>query len=143
MWKIPERNYEGMQFENLRKEVDAPYNEFHDALSIAYYNGIVFNHPWLKKWGYKYDIDFPTLKATNPAEAKRLFDEIHALQDWERVKTFHETNMSKPVIERIPEEKYNHITDGNGTVIGKVSDEIITKISKVKTEKGVELVVIE
>jgi len=137
-WTAPVRNYDGIQFEALRKEVDKPFNDFHDELSASYYEGGVFKHVWLKQWGYPKEIDFAAMKAV---DAKALFDELHGLQDMKRQEKFHQTNMGKAEKERIPEEKYNLILDEAGVVIGKNSDEIAAKIANVKTQKGFELVV--
>lgn len=136
-----ERNFDNIQFANLRKSVDPQYNDFHDELSSAYYNGTVFKHPWLKQWGYPKEIDFGALKISNPVEARALFEEIHGLQDWERQKKFHDENIKLPEADRIPEEKYNIIYDVNGKAVGKKSDEVLAKINTLRTNKGFELVV--
>lgn len=135
------RNYDNIQFAHLRRAVDPSYGEFHDQLSAAYYDGGAFRHIWLKQWGYPMEIDFGALKVSNPVEAKALFDEIHSLQEWERQKKFHEENMKQPENERIPEEKYNIIYDESGNVAGKKSDEVLTRINTLRTNKGLELVV--
>lgn len=136
-----ERNFVNIQFAELRKNVDPQYNDFHDELSTTYYNGLVFKHAWLKKWGYPMEIDFAALKVSDPAQAKALFDEIHALQDWERQKKFHDENMKLPENERIPEEKYNIIYDESGSIVGKHSDDVLAKINTLRINKGFELVV--
>lgn len=135
------RNFDNIQFASLRQSVDPLYNDFHDQLGAAYYDGTAFKHPWLKQWGYPIEIDFGALKASDPASAKNLFDEIHGLQDWERQKKFHDENMKLPEASRIPEEKYNIIYDETGNAIGKNSDEILAKINTLRANKGLELVV--
>lgn len=38
----PERNYDGIQYEDVRRRLDPLYNAVHDELSAAYYNGTPF-----------------------------------------------------------------------------------------------------
>lgn len=138
MWQAAERNYDGIQFESLRREIEAPYNHFHDELSRCYYDGAVLSHSWLSEWGYDTEIDFASMKSKDPAEAKVLFDELHGLQDMKRQECFHDTNMAKAVAEQIPEEKYNLIYDEEGAVIGKNSDNIKAAITSLEAAKVAE-----
>lgn len=140
-YKPAVRNYDNIQFADLRRVVDPQYGEFHDQLTAAYKDGGTFKHIWLKQWDYPMEIDFGALKATNSTEAKALFDELHALQDWKRQEKFHNENMKLSGTEHIPEEKYNIIRDIDGNIIGKKSDEILTKVNALKANKGLELVV--
>lgn len=73
-WKPPVRNFDGVQFERLRKrpELDAKFNEVCDRLSAAYYDGGTFRQG--KLW-----INFGELKKLDPEQAKLIFDKLHGL----------------------------------------------------------------
>lgn len=42
VYKIPDRNFSGIQYEKLRLVVDQKFNVVHDELSDCYYNGKPF-----------------------------------------------------------------------------------------------------
>lgn len=72
MWKPPERNYDGVEFEALRRVVDAKYAQAHDELSDAYYN--YWRYGKSKPWR-GYDVQ------RTPEESKALFDKLHGMLD--------------------------------------------------------------
>lgn len=118
-WKVPKRNWKGIQFEKLRRKVDPLFNEAHDVLSKAYYEGKPFI--WKgKDWGIL---------------NKELFDKLHGLIFELRMVGFHQANMKQTSQERIPEEKYNYLYDGEtGNITGKKSDEAAQFIARLKAE---------
>ena len=119
VWKQPQRNWNNIQFEKLRRKVDSRFNAAHDALSSAYYNQEEFI--WRgKNWGI---LD------------KKLFDKLHGLIFHLRALAFHASNKALPPVERIPEEEYNDIIDESGKVTGKKMAESLKFIHKLKDEK--------
>lgn len=71
MFTPPQRNYNNVQAEGLRRKHDAPFTAAHDQLSDAYYNFWKQGN-YTKSWrGYK-----PDQNATQE-EAKALFDKLH------------------------------------------------------------------
>lgn len=133
MWKPPERNLEKVQHEYLRKQIDHKFNKLHDELSDAYYNGKRFKNGTV-------DIDFATLKQTDPTEAKRLFDEIHATIHWSYDLEFYNENQKRASKDKIPEDKYNEVKDFGGNLLFKKSEVAAAKIAEVES-KGIKLVV--
>ena len=65
-WEASRRNFDGVQHEQIRKAIDGKFNDVHDRLSAAYYNGGTFTQ------GDKV-VDFGKLKASDPASAKQIF----------------------------------------------------------------------
>lgn len=59
MYKSQERNFEGIQFADIRKKIDAEFNDAHDELSDCFYNNKEYK-------------DYGILD-------KETFDKIHAL----------------------------------------------------------------
>ena len=113
------RNYNRIQFENLRRVIDHKYNQVHDELSDCYYN---------KK-------SFRTYGILN----KETFDKLHGLIFLERDIEFHSENMKRPENEKYPEEQYNNIVDEKThEVIGKRTDKTVQKIQSLK-DAGLEL----
>jgi hypothetical protein len=68
-WKAPVRNYDGIQFSELRKKVEGKYNAFHDALSAHYYNERNTKIEDRTKFIYD-DLDYGILD-------KEKFDKLH------------------------------------------------------------------
>lgn len=120
--KHAERNWTGIQHEELRRKVDPKYNEFHDALSEAHYEKLPFS------WG---GVDYGVL-------SKEQFDELHGLLFHIRDIEFHEENMKQLEAVRIPEEEYNHIIDSEGKVIAKKHEEAAKRVAAFQ-EAGKEL----
>ena len=88
---ISERNFDRVQFEELRKKIDWKYNLAHDALSQAYYEGQEFI--WK---GYNYGV-----------LDKVTFDKLQAMI-WARYKImFHQENLKQT--NPYPESEYNEI----------------------------------
>jgi len=121
-WKPPERNWDNIQFGELRKLVDLKFNEAHDVLSGAYYGEKPFI--WKgKDWGV---LD------------KVFFDKLHSLIFHLRLLVFHQTNMELSLEKMIPEEEYNYIFDGKGNIVGKRTDKSAAIIDGLKA-KEIEL----
>lgn len=112
------RNFEGIQFAELRKKIDGKYNAVHDELSDCYYNKKPFR--------------------TYGVLDKETFDKLHGLIFLERDIEFHEENLKQPAKDRIPEEKYNEERDQDGTIIVKKNEQAAAKIAELKT-KGIVL----
>jgi len=69
-----ERNFEGIQYAELRKTFDTSYNKIHDELSKAYYDFWRFGESYpVVSDGKRFD------KKLTPEESKELFDNLHAL----------------------------------------------------------------
>jgi hypothetical protein len=114
------RNFDGVQFEGLRKKIDAKYNAAHDELSDCYYN----------KKPYK----------TYGILDKETFDKLHGLIFQKRDVEFHQENLKKPKKDQIPEEQYNEVKDKDGNVIGKKNEESAAKI-KALTDAGLDVAI--
>ena len=118
MFKKTERNFDNIQFTELRKKIDKKFNDVHDELSECYYDKKPFR-------------DYGIL-------TKEVFDKLHGLIFTMRDVKFHEENLKQPQNDRIPEEKYNEIKDKDGNVIGKKNDKAVQKITESKSE-GLEI----
>lgn len=116
-WKPPDRNFDNIQFADLRKTLDDKFNQVHDELSDCFYNGKPFR--------------------TYGILTKDQFDKLHGLIFLQRDVTFHEENMKSAVKDQIPEDEYNFIDDAK-TV--KKSDQAAVKINGLKAQ-GIELVI--
>lgn len=121
-WKTPVRNWKGIQFEVLRRQVDPKFNQAHDVLSKAYYEGkpLVWKG---KDWGI---LD------------KETFDKLHGLIFHQRTIAFHVANMKLPQSERILEAEYNDVLDVKGSVILRHTSEATKAIKNLKLQ-GIEL----
>ena len=69
---------------------------------------------------------------------KATFDKLHGLIFLEREIEFHTENLKQPAKDKIPEEKYNEVTDREGVVIEKRDEKTKEQIAKLKSE-GLEL----
>ncbi len=130
-WTPPVRNFDRVQFADLRKKVDPMINELHDSLTRAYYD--YWRHGQSCPW-QSFDVQ------ATPKESKVLFDTLHGLIFEHHTRVFHEENQALPAKDRIPEEKYNEIRDETGALVGTRSDEAATKIAALKAE-GIEITV--
>jgi hypothetical protein len=122
-WTPSERNFDGVQFDKLRKVIDAKFNALHDELSDCYYNNKPFR-------------TFGTL-------TKAQFDKLHGLLFWIRDVKFHEANFAQAITNRIPEEKYNDILDDAGNVINKKSTIAASLITDLKSKNAVLKTIID
>lgn len=121
-WKAPVRNWEGIQFEALRRQVDPKFNQAHDVLSEAYYEETEFI--WKRKnWGV---LD------------KETFDKLHGLIFHLRTLKFHEENKKQSKKAQIPEEEYNNVYDEKGKLVETNFDIALARIKKLRDE-GIEL----
>ena len=122
MWTPTNRNRDGIQFADLRKNVDARFDAVHDELSDCYYNRKPFRSMGIL--------------------TKEQFDKLHGLIFHIRDVVFHRENLKLPVEEQVPEEKYNIIYNENGTIVGRKTLQALTKIAALRKE-GYELPSIE
>ncbi len=134
IFKKPQnRNFDNVQFADLRKIVDKKFNDAHDELSDAYYNH------WKKG---DYSVDF---QGHSPAEgatleqAKELFDKLHGLIFDIREVEFHKENLKQPAGKRIDEAKYNEEKDEQGNITKK-HEKTQKKIDDLK-KSGIELTI--
>jgi hypothetical protein len=111
------RNFERVQFAELRKKIDGKYNAVHDELSDCYYNGKPFR--------------------TYGVLDKETFDKLHGLIFQMRDVKFHEENLKQLEKDKIPEEQYNEYKDEEGNTV-KQNEKAAEKVAKLKTE-GIEL----
>lgn len=125
------RNFDAVQFEDLRRRIDPKFNQAHDELSDCYYN---YWKEGKSKPFHGYDVQ-ATL-----GESKELFDKLHGLIFLYRDVLFHQENFRQPEVDRIPEEKYNNILDDQGQVIGKKSDKAAEKIQKLQSQEGISII---
>ena len=117
-YKKPIRNFDGIQFEELRKELDHKYNAVHDELSDAYYNQRPF-----REYGIL---------------SKDAFDELHGLIFLMRDVEFHEANLAKAEGGRIPESEYNLDAGSNGIASITKAERAKIAIAQLK-ERGITL----
>lgn len=137
-WIMPSRNYDGVQHEKLRREIDKEFTDFHDALSKAYYDGMVIQSTKIVEYGYvPARIDFGALKKSNPALAKEMFDILHGINEEARVVKFHEVNILKSAKEQIPQEEYNPVDEATGKTQHEIRLEKIAEIKNVLVNKQV------
>ncbi len=68
------RNWDGIEFEELRRKVDPLFNQLHDELSDCYYNYWRYgkSKPFVVK-GKVFDVQ------ETPEKSKELFDKLHGL----------------------------------------------------------------
>ena len=133
MYKSTKRNFDNIQFAELRKKIDGKFNEIHDELTACYYD--YWKHEKSKLFisgGKTYDVQ------DTPEKSKQLFDKLHGLIFTVRDVKFHQENLRQLKKDRIPEEKYNEEMDENGNVIGKKVDKAIQEIARLKNE-GLEI----
>ncbi len=131
VFRTTQRNYQRVQFGDIRKDFDKPYNRLADELSDAYYN--YWKKGKSKPW-QGYDVQ-PT-----PERSKELFDKLHGLiWHWYNV-NFHKLNMSRPPEERIPEEKYNYVYGSNGKLLYKKSEHSMKVIEDLK-KQGIQITI--
>jgi hypothetical protein len=107
------RNFDRVQFEALRREIDGMFNKIHDELSAAYYD--YWRHGQSCPW-QGFDVQ-PTKEAS-----KALFEKLHKLIFEHRDVQFHVMNMRKPKKDQIPEEQYNYVYDEEGAVVALKSE---------------------
>lgn len=127
------RNFDGVQFEEIRLTLDDRINKLHDELSVAYYDY------W--RQGRSQEFQGHDVQAT-PRESKELFDKLHGLIFTHYDRLFHETNMALPVNERIDEEKYDIVRGGVGDrdILYRKSERAAEVIAARKAE-GIEITV--
>jgi len=116
-WQPSERNFDNIQFESLRKQIDAKFNDIHDEISDCYYNKKPF-----RSYGI---LD------------KTTFDKLHGLIFLIRDIQFHQENLKQVTENRIPEEEYNFIDEAK-TI--RKTDLAAQTIQALKNE-GIELVI--
>lgn len=132
-WVNPTRSLTGVQFENIRTKIDDKFNDCHDRLSAAYYDGGIFTQS-----GYTWD--FGVLKTNNAVDAKILFDKLHGLIFFIRDIVFNETNLGLPKNQQYPQSAYNELRDESGNLITTKTTLAQTVINLLKAE-GIELVI--
>lgn len=107
-YKVPERNFENISFQIIRKVIDPIYNTIYDELCLAYYNKTEFRN---------YGI-LTTEK----------FEKLQALLWFKYDITFHQYNISLPEDEQIPTARYANTPDGLSYEVA------IDEISKLEAE---------
>lgn len=117
--KKEDRNFESIEFSELRKVVDPQFNACHDELSDCFYNKREFI--WR---GKSYGI-----------LEKNQFDKIHGLIFLQRTLAFHAANQKQGQEKRIPEEKYNHNKNAEGQNCKRPTEAAAEEIQKLKQEK--------
>ena len=114
-----ERNYDSIQFEELRKQIDYTYSKAHDALSAAYYEEYEF------VWNGK---NYGILD-------KETFDKLQTML-WARYEVlFHQENVKRGIYS---ESDYNDILDKNGNIVGKKTDKALKRIQELQNQ-GIDI----
>ena len=134
-WEPSVRNYDGIQFEELRRTLDPEFDTLHDNLSSCYYNFWKFGNskPFVvnaKSWDVQ----------NTPAESKVLFDKLHGLVFHMRDVKFHSENMKRPKPKQYDENKYRYIRNELGEItkdrlqvsLDKIAIKMETKIEHLK-----------
>ena len=125
---VTERNFDNIQFEELRRQIDDKFNQTADELSIAYYCYWKYDQ---SKPFQGYDV-LPTLE-----ENKAQFDKLHGLIWHHYTIAFHNGNQIQISEKRIPEEEYNFKYDEEGNFIGRRTDDASQRVLELKN-KGIE-----
>lgn len=132
-YKTTARNMSGIQHQTVREKVDDKFNEVHDRLSAAYYEGGIFvqgENTW----------DFGKLKSEDPEDAKTTFDKLHGLIFYHREVEFNRANLALPKKQRIAADKYDTIFDDAGSKTGSKADLAQSSIEALENE-GIKLVI--
>ncbi len=108
------RNFDKIQFEDLRKDIDPKYNNLHDELTDCYYKKISF-----RNYGIL---------------TKEQFDKLHGLIFLHRDIEFHDKNLERPKEKQYDEKKYNNVMDKKGDIIYKKTNKAMEKIQSLKKE---------
>lgn len=122
--KSTNRNFDKIQFADLRKTVDQEFNSIHDELSDCYYNY------WKLGKSKSVEIDGVIYdKKETIEESKAQFDKLHGfIFDLREVK-FHQENQKLPEKERISEDEYRYEKDEKGSILNDKIQESQDKIS--------------
>ena len=115
IYKLPQRNWEGIQFEEVRKKVDPKFNEIHDELSDCYYDKKPFR--------------------TYGILTKEQFDKLHGLIFLLRDIALDKENEKQTQPDEKLRKQFNEIPKGETK---KPIDATKEKIAQLKTE-GIEL----
>jgi len=133
VYKPAKRNWERIEFAELRKKVDVKFNEAHDELSRIYYDH------WKKG---DYSVDFQGYKpkeGDSPEKAKQLFDKLHGLIFLLRDVALDTENKKSPKRNQELYDLYNKPEISAGGENPKTRlQETKEKIAKLKAE-GIEL----
>jgi len=124
------RNFDGVEFESLRKVVDEKFNVLHDELSVCYYD--FWRHEKSKVFdsGYaKYDVQ------STVEESKVLFDKLHGAVGDEYSLKLIAKNASLA-------EKDRFVSLSDKTVKDEVTsksekDLIVERLAKLKTDDNI------
>ena len=119
------RSYAGIQFETIRKTLDASFNQEHDDLSATYYD---YWRKGLSKPWKTFD------KRATPEASKTLFDKLHGLIFQRHLVAFHNANIALPKPKQYSENDYRWAKDEKGIIIGDKVTEAQIAISLLTTE---------
>ena len=115
----PARNYANIQFEELRRQIDGPFNELHDGLEEAYYGDRRPDGSLDKSTGWMAGVSKPWEgfdKEATPTASKALFNRLHGALWQFRALHFHAENLKRP--QPYPADRYDEYDDEqpDGTV---------------------------
>lgn len=118
-WQPPDRNFDGVQHAEFRAAFDTKFNEVHDELTAAYYDGTPFRSVGVL--------------------TKEQYDGLHSLLWWYYDLKFHELNQRRPQAQRIPEAEYNvaEVAPG-GTITLRKSEVAAIAVAQLEA-LGIEL----
>jgi hypothetical protein len=123
-----ERNYDNIQFADLRAKIEPEFNKAHDELTEAYYKY------WKKGESYRVNIGGQEFDVQKDEKAsKELFDKLHGLIFDLLQKAFHEENVKLSIEEKIPEDEYRYVKNELGVVTEDKYVAVCTKIDAIKT----------
>jgi len=120
-WTAPKRNYDKVEYEYIRKELEFDYTDFHDALSKIYYEN---------KWNNE-DVEFIYNNVNYGLLTEDKFTELHSLNHFE-MELIINTEISNVYnyVNRISEEKPEYLTEEQcQKTITKVTEEKISEIN--------------
>lgn len=122
-WKSPERNFEGVKHEKIRKVSDQKANELHDRISRSYYEQEEFRYQG-KNFG---------------VPDKELFETFHEMSHGLQTLMFHEVNKRLPQNEKVDEEEYRYKRGKDGNIVKDKVQEARKLKRNIEKSKGVNM----
>ncbi len=124
----PERNYNGIQFEELRRQIDPIFEVLHDELEEAYYGDRGADGRFDRATGWLAGVSKPWHgfdKRATPEKSKALFDALHGALFSAHLLHFHAENLkrAKPYASREYDEYDDEQPDGTTVVRRRVVEE--------------------
>lgn len=120
----PVRNYDGIQFEDLRRQIDGVFNDLHDSLEEAYYGARDANGRLDRTTGWSAGVSKPwegfDVRPT-PEQSKAQFDVLHGHLWISHSLHFHAENLKQP--SPYPRSAYDEYEDDDGVLRSRVAED--------------------